>query len=229
MNKSSSLFPPVAQFVTLGTLFLALAACSNQSNTSSNAQSTGTNAVSGSNLGASGGTASALTPETPSGTSTPPTTPPTSPPATPTEPTLSDKIKTLEDNGTIPKLDRSADIKGPDQNSNGVRDDIDAWIAALSITDKQKKAAAQNAIALQKTLLVDLTDKIALQVVGDELMASTNCLSDVFMPNYQESYKLSGKIEAMTANTKARAYRYIEYNRARSGSSTLLPDGDTCK
>jgi hypothetical protein len=60
-------------------------------------------------------------------------------------------------------------------------------------------------------------------------MASTNCLSDVFMPNFQESYKLSGKIEAMTANTKARAYRYIQYNRARSGSSTLLPDGDTCK
>ena len=110
-----------------------------------------------------------------------------------------------------------------------MRDDIDAWIAALPITDKQKKAATQKAVVLQKTLLVDLTDKTALQAVGDDLMAGTNCLSDMFMPNYQESYKLSRKIEAMTANTKARAYRYIEYNRARSGSSTLLPDGDTCK
>ena len=64
---------------------------------------------------------------------------------------------------------------------------------------------------------------------GDELAASTNCLGDVFLPNYQESFKLSGKIEAMTANTKTRAYRYMEYNRAASGSSTLLPTGDTCK
>jgi hypothetical protein len=193
----------VLHWLALIALFLSFAACSNQS----------------------GGTASTSTPETPSGTSTPPT----SPPATPTEPTLSDKIKVLEDTGTIPKLDRSADIKGPDANNNGVRDDIDAWIAALPITDKQKKAAIQMAIALQRTLILDLKDKAAVDASGDELAASTNCLGEVFMPNYQESFKLSAKIEAMTANTKARAYRYIEYNRSASGSSTLSPTGDTCK
>ncbi len=146
-----------------------------------------------------------------------------------TEPTLSDKIKVLENSGVIPKLDRSSDIKGPDQNLNGVRDDIDAWIAALSITEKQKRAATQDAVALQRTLIIDLKDKTAMNASGDELAASTACLSNVFMPDYKESYKLSGKIEAMTANTKARAYRYIEYNRAASGSSTREPTGDTCK
>ena len=230
MNHSPPPFLPVAQFIALGTLFLSLAACSNQSNTSSSAQPTGTNAANSSNSGVSGSTmASTSTPETPSGTSTPPTTPPTSPPATPTEPTLSDKIKTLEDNGTIPKLDRSADIKGPDVNNNGVRDDIDVWIAALPITEKQKKAATQTAIGLQRTLVIDLKDKAAMDASGEELMASTACLSNVFLPNYQESFKLSGKIEAMTANTKTRAYRYMEYNRAASGSSTMYPTGNTCK
>ncbi len=146
-----------------------------------------------------------------------------------TEPTLSDKIKVLENSGVIPKLDRSSDIKGPDQNLNGVRDDIDAWIAALPITEKQKKAATQKAIALQRTLILDLKDKAVMDASGDELAASTNCLGEVFMPNYQESFKLSGKLEAMTANTKARAYRYIEYNRAASGSTTMSPSGDTCK
>ena len=147
----------------------------------------------------------------------------------PAEPTLIDKIKVLEDSGVIPKLDRSSDIKGPDQNLNGVRDDIDAWIAALPITDKQKRAATQKAVALQRTLVLDLKNKAAMDASGDELAASTTCLGDVFLPNYQESYKLSGKIEAMTANTKARAYRYIEYNGAASGSSTRLPTSDTCK
>jgi hypothetical protein len=58
--------------------------------------------------------------------------------ASPTEPILSDKIIALKDSGVILKLDRSSDIKGPDQNLNGVRDDIDAWIAALLITNIQK-------------------------------------------------------------------------------------------
>jgi hypothetical protein len=137
-------------------------------------------------------------------------------------------LASLEDNDTIPKLDRSADIKGPDANNNGVRDDIDAWIATLPITEIQKKAAIQKAIGLQKTLLVDLNDKVAQQAIGDELALTTLCLSDAYMPEYKESFKLRAKIEAMTANTKERANRYILYNNARSGSSTKFPNSYTC-
>ncbi len=226
MNRSHFFKTPFVRFLALSSLFFSLGACSNQSESSGNPTPADA-ASSSSNTSAPSTTPS--TPASPTSPATPTTPVPPPTPTTPTEPTLSDKIKTLEDSGVIPKLDRSSDIKGPDQNLNGVRDDIDAWIAALPITDKQKKAAVQKAIALQRTLLVEITDKIALQIIGDELMASTNCFSDVFMPNYQDSYKLSSKIEAMTANTKARAYRYIEYNRARSGSSTRLPSGDTCK
>jgi hypothetical protein len=145
------------------------------------------------------------------------------------EPTLSDKIKALENSGVIPKLDRSADIKGPDQNLNGVRDDIDAWIAALPITEKQKKAAIQKAQYFQRALLLDLKDKFAMQASFDEMMASGNCLDNVFMPDYQEGFKLASKIEALTANTKNRAYRYLQYSHAASGISARLSDGDTCK
>jgi hypothetical protein len=41
--------------------------------------------------------------------------------------------------------------------------------------------------------------------------------------------RLAGKIESMTANTKERAARYMQYNAARSGSSTTMPSGDTCE
>ncbi len=47
--------------------------------------------------------------------------------------------------------------------------------------------------------------------------------------NYQDGYKLRAKIEALTANTKERARRYLDYNRAASGSVTRLPDGNTCE
>ena len=142
---------------------------------------------------------------------------------------LAEQIKTLEDTGAYPKLDRSTDLKGPDQNLNGVRDDVEAWINAQPITDVQKKAAIQNAEAFQKTLFVDLADKAALQVVGDGLMASTFCLADVYEPKMEEGFKLASKIEALTFNTKQRAMRYIQYNKARSGSVTSAPTGNTCK
>ena len=69
----------------------------------------------------------------------------------------------------------------------------------------------------------------ALQAVGDSFMASTSCLGDMFMPNRDESYKVSSKIEAITFNTKDRAMRYIAYNKARSGSVTSYPKGNACK
>ena len=149
-------------------------------------------------------------------------------PATTRESTLKAQIEALENSGAVPKLDRSSDIAGPDTNQNGVRDDIEAWIGTLPVNDAQRKALMQKAKALQVTLVVDLNDKAALQRVGEGLMASTNCGGDVFSP-YSTWSQLSGKIEGMTANTKERAKRYMQYNSARSGSSTTLPNGNTCE
>lgn len=148
------------------------------------------------------------------------------------EPSLAEQIKALEASGVLPMLDRSTSIKGSDQNLNGVRDDIDAWISALPITDIQKKAATQDAKSTQNALLVDTKDMAAMDAAGDESMAGIVCLKDTFEPNYQEGSKLSAKLEAMTVNTKERTIQYIKYNRAASGSVTSLPigaRGHTCK
>jgi hypothetical protein len=138
---------------------------------------------------------------------------------------LKEQITKLEDSGALPKLDRSTSIVGPDVNNNGVRDDIEAYIAALQLIDVQKKALMQDAKAMQMTLTVDLTDKVALQKVGDALSASINCLSDN-IPNFGE---YSQKIESMTANTKERSKQYLKYNAARSGSSTTSPPNNHCE
>ncbi len=148
-------------------------------------------------------------------------------PATPL--TLKEQIAALEKSGALPALDRSTDVKGPDANNNGVRDDIDAWIAALPVTDTQKKAAMQTARGLQIKMTVDLTDQAALQRAAERSAAATNCIWDVFEPNPQNGSDLSKKIEAMTANTRERAQRYLQYNTARSGSVTSLPEGNTCE
>lgn len=143
-------------------------------------------------------------------------------------PALAGQISVLEQSGGYPKLDRSADIAGPDANGNGVRDDIEAWINSLKLGDAQTRALMQDAQATQRTLLVSLDDKAALQGTGEGLAASSQCGMLQF-PEYSDFSKLAGKIEAMTANTRQRAERYMKYNAARSGSSTRSPDGDTCE
>ncbi|PNG53368.1 MULTISPECIES: hypothetical protein [unclassified Variovorax] len=155
--------------------------------------------------------------------------PPSMPvPGVATPPALREQIAALERSGAYPALDRSSDVAGPDANRNGVRDDIEAWINAQPITDLQRKALMQSARALQRTLILDVKDKTALQKSGEEILASTNCGDSVFSP-YAIFSHLLGKIEAMTANTRERAVRYMQYNAASSGSSTTLPNGNTCE
>ncbi|MDT4857967.1 hypothetical protein FQZ97_924130 [compost metagenome] len=146
-----------------------------------------------------------------------------------TSATLAEQIKALEESSQLPKLDRSSDIRGPDADNNGIRDDIDAWIAAQPISDVQKKAAQQMARVQQAKLLADLNDKEALQALGERSAAGIVCLGDVFMPERQKGRDLRSQLEAIMANTKERARQYIAYNRAVSGSSGRLPEGNTCE
>jgi len=141
---------------------------------------------------------------------------------------LTDGIASLEANGTLPKLDRSTDVAGPDANGNGVRDDIEAWINTQPVTTDQKTALMQNARAFQHTLTVDLTDATALESSRNELMAAVHCGSSRF-PAFADFYPYNQKIEAITANTRERAMRYIQYNVASSETSNTLPNYDTCE
>jgi len=150
------------------------------------------------------------------------------PPTPPGSLTLAQQIEQLERKGGYPTLDRSSDIAGPDANKNGVRDDVEAWISTLDVTAPQRKALMQSARSLQQTLLVDLTDKASVQRAGEGLMASTNCAGDQFEPSPEKSFALTDKIEAMTANTRERAMRYMQYNKASSGSVTRSKR-DTCE
>jgi hypothetical protein len=163
--------------------------------------------------GASGGGGTASTPAT----------------ATPTEvATLKAKIQELETSGKLPNLDRSTSIPRPDANNNGVRDDIEAYVAALPITTVQKAAAMQHSKVFQQTLTVDLEDKAALDRIGALNARAINCEVDVFMPKYQDGFDLGSKLEAMTANTKERAKQYLAYNKAVSGSVISNARGNTC-
>ncbi len=170
-------------------------------------------------------------------TSSPPETT-TQPPATPAAPSMKEQLAELERTGVLPPLDRSTDIAGPDADHNGIRDDIDAYIAALPVSEPVKEAARQVARVQQKSLLIDLQDRPALMALADASMASTACMSERsragFPPEQQEAARRNGsaitfKIEAITANTPERAERYMAYMRALHGTTTTLRRENACE
>lgn len=143
---------------------------------------------------------------------------------------ISQAIFTAETNGTIPTLNHDDTIAGPDTDGNGIRDDIDAYIATLPYTEVQKKAVQQDARAIAATLTVDTNDSTTLNIVGEKMMRAVNCIVDTLdtSNNLQPADQISSSLEKMTINTKIRFKQYEKYNSARSGSVTDLPDGDTC-
>ncbi len=158
-------------------------------------------------------------------------------PAQTSAPSMKDQLDALEQQGVLPALDRSTDMAGPDANRNGIRDDIDAYIAALPVNDLVKKAARQRARVQQRIAIVDLHDRVALMALADASMAATACMSEsaeMGLPLEQQSqagkdgFSITLKLQAITANTPERAERYLAYMGALHGTTTTYPTGKVC-
>jgi hypothetical protein len=160
-------------------------------------------------------------------------------PPAPSEPlSMKEQLAELERTGVLPQLDRSTDVAGPDTDNNGICDDIDAYIAALPVSEPVRQAARQVARVQQRALLIDLQDRTALMALADASMASTVCMSErsrAGIPlDQQEAARRNGsaitfKIEAITANTPERAERYMAYMRALHGTTTTLRRENACE
>jgi hypothetical protein len=136
-------------------------------------------------------------------------------------------VQALENQGELPKLDRSSDIQGPDSNANGIRDDVERYIASLPITPEQQQAVEQFAKSIQAALLVDTADNSALRQVDTDTSRALQCISLRF-PDIPQMAEVVNAIEKVTANTKERTLQYIKYNNALSGTTATLLTGDTC-
>lgn len=140
--------------------------------------------------------------------------------------TVEQAIMAAESNGSIPRLNHDNTIAGPDNDSNGIRDDIDAYIATLPYTEVQKKAVQQNARVLSSSLTVDTTDKVALQKIANDMSNASWCIYTKLTDG--TAGKTAGELEKMIVNTKNRFIQYEKYNSALSGSVSKSPEGDGC-
>ncbi|OWQ90274.1 hypothetical protein CDN99_12935 [Roseateles aquatilis] len=144
--------------------------------------------------------------------------------------TPADQLAALEDSGAIPKLERGPTIGGVDADGNGVRDDVDAWIASRYPAGVQRAAAVQAARALQASLLVNPQDLPAAKEASRRITYAANCVFTRFPAGGAiEPSRVMRELEGVTTNTKPRLLAYLAYNKALDGTSAALPEGDTCE
>nr|WP_315043426.1 hypothetical protein [uncultured Moraxella sp.] len=160
-----------------------------------------------------------------------------SPPQTkPNPPTMdlpnNDKEKDKVDNQD--HLDRTNTLLGTDSNNNGIRDDIDAYIAKKYTDPAQKKAAENMAKAMQKSLTVGMiadeeTRRLEAKKLSLEMDKNSGCifyLAD-HNPNFSEDIIL--ELESLTTNTKERLLAYLAYDKALDGTvSSLMDEKESC-
>ena len=142
-----------------------------------------------------------------------------------------EQLAALENSGAIPKLERGNTLQGIDANGNGVRDDVEAYINANYTMPLQRAAALQAAKAFQATLLVDPSNVQAAKVTASRVIDGLNWIFSRFdgAPATKDPSQVSKELEAITTNTKQRLLAYLAYNKALDGTSSALPEGDTCE
>jgi len=152
-------------------------------------------------------------------------TPANSPPATGAA-----ALATLDQNGSLPILNRDNTVAGPDVNTNGVRDDIDAYIASLLGTVAQKSALRQASSAFTAATITNIVDQVAVRNAAQQMANAVSCIYSQYATSGNGTIA-SEKIDLMeklTINTKVRFLAYESFNTAMSGKTMKLPQGAGC-
>jgi len=139
-----------------------------------------------------------------------------------------DLFQKLEDEGKLPKLDRSDSILGSDLNNNGIRDDVDQYIQKTYLDPEKRKSVNQYAQNTQAKLAVDPNDKLAVKRVSLESARALTCVYDFYEDGLGPNGEIHEDIFSVTYNTKKRLKAYYDYDEAVSGSVLSIPTKDYC-
>lgn len=141
------------------------------------------------------------------------------------------QLAALEASGAIPTLERGSLLQGVDANGNGVRDDIDSYIQTQYAAAAQRAAAVQVARALQRAVLLSPATTESAKAASITVSNAVNCVFVRFPggASSKDPARVVKELEGVTANTKPRLLAYLAYNKLLDGTSSALPEGDTCE
>lgn len=140
-------------------------------------------------------------------------------------------VQELEEQGKLPRLNRDQSLLGPDENENGIRDDIDAILAKRYTDERELRAAKQMARAMQAVFTVNLDNIIAVKEANRQISRANTCIYSVFDPDSEDrsAFGVGSDLQSLTYNTRDRLRHYMLFNRALSGTSWGKAKEDTCE
>ena len=111
-----------------------------------------------------------------------------------------------------------ATIEGVDVNDNGIRDDIERWIAlTYQESDKTRQALIQNYYPLQNFMIhAREDDRDAVYNDMTALQRSSECL---YYVRRDDANDLLAELESVVVNTSDRVYAYLDSSRILGGGS----------
>ena len=115
-----------------------------------------------------------------------------------------------------------ATIEGIDLNGNGVRDDIERWIAFnYPGSEKTRTALAQQAMAVQDSLIVGRNKDAPLALQTDNKAADANACLIYVIGSVNQQIALSKTLLATSLNTRARSLAYLDFGDLLAGEILL--------
>jgi len=126
-----------------------------------------------------------------------------------------------------PDQERSLNIAGIDNSNSGVRDDIETYIIKNYSNQQQKNALLQFAKVIQDSLSVDTANATAVQAIDERDSRALHCIFYTFTDTKSASTAWR-KIRSLSTNTIARLTAYIKFNSAIDGTTSILPEENTC-
>ena len=107
----------------------------------------------------------------------------------------------------------NSDLAGPDVDRNGIRDDVDAWIAAQPFTVPQKRAAEQFARTMQASMAEQYKTRKDIKRMGDQIGMAINCMASQF----DQFDHVADAVISETLNTKVRILKQDANDEMASG------------
>jgi len=148
--------------------------------------------------------------------------------------TIDDQLRLLYERFE-PMIDRSDSLTGTDTNQSGIRDDIEAFIDVLEVTEPVRKALKQNARYAQENLYHDFSQKTDENIrkaldISHKHNKVLACKEFVGI-DIDDNINTGKTIRALTCNTKARTMAYLAYNHLLDGSvsTSLKAEAQYCE
>jgi hypothetical protein len=124
-----------------------------------------------------------------------------------------------------------ATLAGIDSDNDGVRDDVQRWIAMTYPNSAKTRAALTQMAKAKQMILMNAADAVNARTYALEAGRASGCISyvrkQVLGTIVTDAYDIKREIEAIYLNTYLRTMAYLQYDSHLGGMSFTLPPNNS--